>query len=134
MFVGANLVSWSSKRQPVISHYNVEARYRIVGLWPTALPRPPGSDSFFRSSRTPLERSTLVDCENVRVVYRSTNPMQHQRMKHMQIDLHFIHELVVVGDVRVFRVPTTLQFADIFNKGSPSSVFTEFRSNLNVCT
>lgn len=53
MFVGANLVSWSSKRQPVISHYNVEARYRVVGLWPTALPRPPGSDSFFRSSRTP---------------------------------------------------------------------------------
>jgi hypothetical protein len=36
------------------------------------------------------------------------------------------------GDVRVLHIPMTSQFADIFTKGLPTSVFTEFRSSLNV--
>ena len=60
--------------------------------------------------------------------------MQHQRTKHVEIDLHFVRERVAAGDVRVLSVPTTLQFADIFTKGFPSSVFLDFRSSLNICT
>jgi hypothetical protein len=30
MFLGANLVSWAAKRQPVVSHSIVEAKYRVV--------------------------------------------------------------------------------------------------------
>jgi hypothetical protein len=60
--------------------------------------------------------------------------VQHQRTKHVEIDLHFVRERVAAGDVRVLSVPTTLQFADIFAKGLPSSVFLDFRSSLNVCT
>jgi hypothetical protein len=37
-----------------------------------------------------------------------------------------------MGEVRVLHVPTTSQFADIFTKGLPSSIFTEFRSSLNI--
>jgi hypothetical protein len=50
----------------------------------------------------------------------------------VEIDLHFVRERVVIGVVRVLHVPTTSQFADVFTKGLPSSVFTDFRSNLNV--
>ena len=46
--------------------------------------------------------------------------------------LYFVRERVAVGDVRVMHVPTSSQYADIFTKGLPSSVFTEFRSSLNV--
>ena len=51
----------------------------------------------------------------------------------MSVDLHFVWERVAVGDVRVMHVPTSSQYADIFTKRLPSSVFTEFRSSLNVC-
>ena len=53
-------------------------------------------------------------------------------MKHIEIDLHFVRERVALGDVRVLHVPTDLQFADIFTKGLPSTVFLEFRRNPNV--
>jgi hypothetical protein len=50
----------------------------------------------------------------------------------VEIDLHFVRERVALGEVRVLHVPTSSQYADIFTKGLPSSVFTEFRSSLNV--
>ena len=82
--------------------------------------------------RCPLRRTTLVYCDNVSAVYLSTNPVQHQRTKHAKIDLHFIRERVALGEVRVLHVPTSSQYADIFTKGLPTSVFMEFRSSLNV--
>jgi len=63
----------------------------------------------------------------------SSNLLQHQRTKHIEIDLHFVRDKVAVGDVKVQHVPTSSQYADIFTKGLPSSIFTEFRSSLNVC-
>jgi hypothetical protein len=83
--------------------------------------------------RNPLQRITLVYCDNVSAVYLSTNPVQRQCTKHMEIDPHFVCELVAAGDVRVLSVPTTLQFANIFPMRLPSSVFADFRSSLNIC-
>jgi hypothetical protein len=78
-----------------------------------------------------LAKSMLVYCDSVSAIYLSTNPVQHQRTKHVAIDLHFVRDRVAIGDVRVVHVPTTSQFADIFTKGLPSSTFSEFRSSLN---
>ena len=80
----------------------------------------------------PARQGTLVYCNNVSAVYLSTNPVQHQQTKHVEIDLHFVRDRVAIGDVRVLHVLTTSQFADIFTKGLPSSTFSEFRSSLNV--
>ena len=70
--------------------------------------------------------------DNVSAVYLSTNPVQHQRTKHVEIDLHFVRDRVALGEIRVLHVPTTSQYADIFTKGLPSSTFSEFRSSLNI--
>jgi hypothetical protein len=48
-----------------------------------------------------LTWSTFVYCDNVSAMYLSTNPVQQQRTKHVELDLHFVRERVVVGDVRV---------------------------------
>jgi hypothetical protein len=71
----------------------------------------------------PLSRATLVYCNNASVVYHSTNPIQHQYSKYVEIDLHFVREHVAVGGICVLHTPMTSQFADIFTKGLPSSGF-----------
>jgi len=80
----------------------------------------------------PLTRATLVYCDNISVVYLSTNPIHHQWTKHVKIDLHFVRERVALGAVRVLHVPTSLQYVDIFTKGLPTPVFINFRSSLNI--
>jgi hypothetical protein len=84
--------------------------------------------------QTPPSQCTLVYYDNISAVYLSTNPIQHQRTKHVEIDLYFVRKKVVIGQVHVFHVPTTSQFADIFTKGLPSSVFNEFQFSLNICS
>jgi hypothetical protein len=81
----------------------------------------------------PLPKSTLVYCNNVNIVYLSTNPIPHQRTKRVKIDLHFMRERVAISDVRVLHVSMTSQFANIFMKGLPTSVFLDFLSSLNIC-
>lgn len=80
----------------------------------------------------PPSKATIVYCDNISAVYLSTNPVHHQRTKHVEIDLHFVRERVALGVVRVLHVPTSQQYADIFTKGLPTVVFQAFQSSLNV--
>jgi hypothetical protein len=130
LFLGDSLVSWSSKRQPVISRSRAEVEYRVAA---NGVAEAACLCQLLQELHSPLTRSTLVYCDNVSAIYLSTNLIQHQRTKHVELDLHFVRECVAVGDVRVLQVSTTSQFADIFTKGLPTSVFEEFRSSLNFC-
>ena len=76
--------------------------------------------------------ATLVYCDNVSAVYLSTNPVQHQRTKHIEIDIHFVRDKVAMGQIRVLHVPSSSQYADIFTKGLPYTLFLDFRTSLNV--
>ncbi|GKA86158.1 ribonuclease H-like domain-containing protein [Tanacetum coccineum] len=87
---------------------------------------------FLRELHTPLSTATLVYCDDVSAVYLSSNPVQHQRTKHIEIDIHFVRELVATGHIRVLHVPSRYQYADVFTKGLPAVLFDEFRSSLSV--
>jgi hypothetical protein len=130
VFLGDKLVSWSAKWQIVVSRSSAEAEYRAVA---NGVAEATWLRQLLHELQAPPSRCTLVYCDNINVVYLSTNPIQHQRTKHVEIDLHFVRENVAIGQVRVLHVPTTSQFADIFMKGVPSSVFNEFWSSLNIC-
>ncbi|GKE19474.1 ribonuclease H-like domain-containing protein, partial [Tanacetum coccineum] len=129
VFLGNNLLSWSAKRQPTLFCSSAEAEYRAVA---NAVAETCWLRNLLRELHTPLSSATLVYCDNVSVVYLSSNPVPHQRTKHIEIDIHFVRDLVGAGEVRVLHVPSRYQFADIFTKGLPSALFGEFRTSLSV--
>ncbi|GJY26292.1 ribonuclease H-like domain-containing protein [Tanacetum coccineum] len=88
--------------------------------------------NLLRDLHSHLSTATLVYCDNVSTVYMSANPVQHQRTKHIEIDIHFIRDMVTAGHVRVLYVPSRFQYADIFTKGLPTALFEDFRSSLSV--
>jgi hypothetical protein len=131
VFLGVNLVSWSSKQQTTFSHSSAEAEYRAVAhtvadtCWLRQL---------LQELHAPISSATIIFCDNVSAVYMTANPVHHRRTKHIEIDIHFVREKVALGQVRVLCVPSSLQFADIMTKGLPIQLFTDFRSSLCVVT
>ena len=129
VYLGDNLVSWCSKRQVTVSRSSAEAEYRAVAH---AVAEAVWLRQLLVELHRPLPRATIVYCDNISAVYMASNPVQHRRTKHIEIDIHFVREKVALGEVRVLHVPTSAQFADIFTKGLPTASFTDIRSSLNI--
>jgi len=129
VYLGDNLVSWSSKRQTTVSRSSAEAEYRAVAH---AVAECCWLRQLLQELHVPLASATVVYCDNVSAVYMTANLVHHRRTKHIEIDIHFIREKVALGEVRVLHVPSSHQFADIMTKSLPIPLFTEFRSCLCV--
>ena len=71
-------------------------------------------------------------CDNKRATFLSQNPVAHKRANHVDIDYHFVHELVLSKRLITQFVPSHLQLADIFTKSLPRPLFQFFRSKLCV--
>lgn len=131
VYLGENLISWSSKRQPTVSRFSAEAEYRGVA---NAVADTCWIRNLLLELHHPITRATLIFCDNVSSIYLCSNPVKHQRTKHVELDIHFVRDKVALGEVKVMHVPYAYQYADIFTKGLPSSLFTSFRNSLTVKT
>ena len=122
-------MSWSAKKQPMVSRSSCESEYRAMAntaaelMWVTHLLRelhalPPGSP-------------TLL-CDNQSALFLTQNPVAHKRAKHIDLDYHFVRELVASGKLVTMFVPTKLQVEDIFTKSLSRHQFEQFRHMLRL--
>ncbi|GJX91769.1 uncharacterized mitochondrial protein-like protein [Tanacetum coccineum] len=129
IYLGGNLVSWSAKKQPTVSRSSCESEYRAMAntaaeiVWITHLLQ--------ELHALPPDRPTLL-CDNKSALFMTQNPVSHKRAKHIDLDYHFIRELVHSGKLYTKFVPTNLQVADIFTKSLPRSQFETFRTMLRL--
>ena len=112
-FVGGNLVAWRSKKQPVVSRSTAEAEFRAMSvclsemLWVKNL-----------LSELKLMKGTLkLWCDNKSALSIATNPVQHDRTKHVDIDRFFIKERLDDGTLKLDFVTSSEQVADCLTKG-----------------
>ncbi|GJX48850.1 ribonuclease H-like domain-containing protein [Tanacetum coccineum] len=128
---GGYNADWVAKRQHTLSRSSAEGEYRGVA---NVAAESAWLRNLLRELQSLLSTATLVYCDNVSAVYISANPVQHQRTKHIEIDIHFVCDMVTAGQVRVLHVPScAISIADIFTKGLSSVLFEDFRSSLSVC-
>ncbi|GJR33244.1 ribonuclease H-like domain-containing protein [Tanacetum coccineum] len=107
-----NLVAYSDADglvAPLLA-IRLQAEYRGVA---NAVAETSWLHNLLRELHTSLSSATLVYCDNVSAVYLSCNPVQHQRTKHIEIDIHFVRDLVAAGQrvilKKSFRVKDSAQ-------------------------
>jgi hypothetical protein len=89
VFLGSNLLSWNSKKQPTVSRSSTEAEYKAIAnaaaelIWLQAL---------FRELGVFLSSAPILFCDNIGATYLSSNLAFHARTKHISIDYHFVRE------------------------------------------
>ncbi|KAD3640561.1 hypothetical protein E3N88_29784 [Mikania micrantha] len=129
IYLGDNLISWSSKRQTTVSRSSAEAEYRAVSNVVADI-------YWIRNLLLELHqfhsKASIVYCDNISAIYLTANPVLHQRTKHIELDIHFVREKIQRGHIQVLHIPSRFQIADIFTKGLPRILFEDFRSSLNI--
>ncbi|XP_062233842.1 uncharacterized mitochondrial protein AtMg00810-like [Phragmites australis] len=129
VFLGDSLVSWSSKRQPTVSHLSAEAEYHGVA---NAVAETCWLRQLLTELHSGVDKATIVYCDNISATYLASNPVPHRCTKHIELDVHFVREKVALGELRVLHVPSTHQFTDIMTKGLPTLMFDNFCSSLCI--
>ncbi|XP_057730433.1 uncharacterized mitochondrial protein AtMg00810-like [Arachis stenosperma] len=129
VFLGKNLISWSSKKQSVVARSSTEAEYRAMAnlvaelLWIKHL---------LHELKIPLTKAPMIYCDNLSAVLLAANPILHSKSKHFETDLHFVRDHVNNKTIQVSHIPGSVQVADALTKALPSRSFLEFRSMLNI--
>ena len=128
IFLGPNLVSWWSRKQQVIAQSSTEAEYRSLAQTFVEL-------SWISKLLTKLQVpfcSPVLYCDNHSVVYTAHNPVFHHKTKHMEIDVFFVREKILLKQLQVSHVHALDQWADALTKPLSSSRFIFLRSKLNL--
>ena len=91
----------------------MEAEYRSVAdttaelLWVV---------SVLKDLGVQLSDCPKIWCDNTSVVVVSSNHVQHSKFKHVELNLFFVREKVVAGQLLVNGVPAYEQVVDVFTK------------------
>ena len=129
VFLGNKIISWSSKKQTIVSRSSAESEYRALAsatseiLWLTYL---------LQELRIQLDHSPVLYCDNQSAEALASNPKYHSRTKHIELDLHFIREHVAKKQLTVSHVSSSEQVADILTKPLSFDQFAYLRTKLNV--
>ncbi|KAF3658225.1 hypothetical protein FXO37_14525 [Capsicum annuum] len=91
LFLGHNPISWSSKKQNIVSRSSTESEYRTVAnalsetLWVTDL---------LIELCVPIHQMPTIYCDNLGATFLSKNPVLRSKVKHAAVDFHFVRHHV----------------------------------------
>lgn len=127
--LGSGVVSWASKKQPIVSLSSAEAEYIAAttatcqAIWMRRILKDLGHEQ---------QEATKLLCDNSSAIALSKNAVFHKRTKHIDTRYHYIRELINAGEIVLEHCKTTEQFADIFTKPLGSRTFMQQRENLGI--
>jgi hypothetical protein len=127
--IGSGVVSWSSKKQPVVTLSTTEDEYIATVLcacqciWLKRILRNIGVEQV---------EGTIIQCDSSYVVQLAKNPVFHGKSKHIHVRFHFLRDLVNEGVVELKYCNSQEQVADLMTKPLKLEQFEKLRGMLGM--
>ncbi|RVW90261.1 Retrovirus-related Pol polyprotein from transposon RE2 [Vitis vinifera] len=97
-----------SKKQDVVARSNAEAEYRAMALATCELI---WLKHLLRELRFGKDEQMKLICDNQAALHIASNPVFHERTKHIEVDCHFIREKITSGCVATSFINSNDQLA-----------------------
>jgi hypothetical protein len=128
-FVGGNLVTWKSKKQNVVARSSAEAEYRAMASTASELI---WIKQLLRDTGIGCDQPIKMYCDNNSARHIASNPVFHERTKHIEVDCHYVREKVQAKEITTPFVRSKEQLADVFTKGLDPTHFEDITSKLGL--
>lgn len=123
MFLGPNLISWTTRKQSTVSKSSIEAEYKALA---NATVEMMWIQKLLAKLRVPHSPVARLWCDNLGATYLSQNPVFHARTNHIEIDFHFVRERVAQKLLDIWFIPSGDQLADGFTKPLSTTKMKDF--------
>ena len=123
------IISQKYKKQAAVSRSSAEAEYKALAsvtselMWISQL---------LNDLHVKILNPTTVFCDNQAAIAIASNPMFHERMKHIKIDCHFVGDKIADEFLKVLPIKSSLQLANMFTKALPMSTLSRLISKLGI--
>ena len=128
-FIGGNLVTWRSKKQSIVARSSAEVEYRVMAHTTCELTL---LRTILQEFGLLVQGPTSLYCDNQIAIHIASNPVFHERTKHIKVDCHFIRSKVESKDIITPFVHFGSQLADIITKALPKNAIDSICSKLGV--
>jgi len=127
--INGGMVSWSSKKQAIVALSMTEAEYVSAThavkevLW---------LHTFLAKIARPLNHPTILFCDNQSAIAIMKDDQYHACTKHINVQHHFICDIISRSDISVVYCPTADNTANIFTKPLASPKVEKFASLMGL--
>jgi hypothetical protein len=123
------MISWQSKKQSSIALSTAETEYIVAcsvsceAIWLRKL----------LTGLFDLEmEATTILCDNQSCIKMTKNHVFHDKSKHIEIQYHYIYDILQRGAIKLQYVSTDEQVADVLTKPLSRVKFEHFRDKLGI--
>ncbi|KAL1198691.1 Retrovirus-related Pol polyprotein from transposon TNT 1-94 [Cardamine amara subsp. amara] len=127
--LGKSPIAWKTIKQQTVSRSSAEAEYRAMAdltselKWLKRILKDLGVDHV-----APMRMFS----DSKSAIYIATNPVFHERTKHIEVDCHVVRNEIVSGNIVPSYVSTNIQLADILTKALGCKEFEFFINKLGI--
>jgi phosphoribosyl-AMP cyclohydrolase len=121
-------ISWMSKRQAVVALSTIEVEYmatthaRKEAIWLQRL----------CSGNGLVQQAVILDCDSQSAIFLAKKPTYHSKTKHIDVQYHFVRDMVEEKKVLLEKVDTLKNVVDSLTKSMSTQNFSWYRVTMGI--